>query len=330
MKIALCCRAYPTHRPGGMPFVCQDRALALALENHEVHVLTTGGGGERRKMDGPVHIHHLDCDPQKYTPAFAQECLQACKKLRVEIVHLDGFDVHRTWWEDGPWKVGITLHGFGPGAFFTKWNLYSHNEGGPPPEFNAPGMVKEIQALRKADRVIAISRHEQWIMEDFYNLYGNVHLVYNPISTYFFDKATDALPDADHFICLGNPGTSGNRRFDLARKTGRNVRIIRGVEREELPTHYMLAKAIIVPTFWSQGYDLTIAEALASRRPVIATATGSYYREGRKSPYVRLVPRGDVNALAEAMQDPLPVVRHDAADRHRMCNHAKRWLEVME
>jgi len=342
MKIVLCCRAYPTQRPGGMPFVCQDRAAALAAEGHEVHVLTTGGG-EMNHMDGEVHVHHLKCEPQKYTTEYAEECHRASRVLGADLVHLDGFDVHRTWWEGGPWTVGITLHGFGPGAFLTKWNIYSHG-GGEVPEFNAAGMVREIQALQKADRIIAISRHEQWLMEDFYNLYGKVHLVYNPIPDYFFDQATEPDPTSDHFICLGNPGTSGNRRFDLARETGREVRVIRGVPRTELPAIYAACKAVVVPTFWSQGYDLTVAEALASRRPVIATATGSYYREGRyynsgysqgyqgghPNPWVKLVPRGDVMALARAMKDPMPLVRQlDAAGHHRPKVHAERWLGVM-
>ena len=345
MKIILSCRAYPTQRPGGMPFVCQDRARALVEAGHEVHVFTTGGEqGAEVFSDEGVSVHHLPCESQKYTRQFAEESLAKAQAIVPDILHFDGFDVNHLWWVDKPWKVGITLHGFGPGAFLTKWNIYSHDPTTPPPDFNAAGMLKEITALRKADRVIAISRHEQWMMEDFYNLYGKVHLVYNPIPSYFFDLATAPDPKSNHFVCLGNPGTSGNRRFDLARETGADVRVIRGVPRTELPAIYAACKAVLIPTFWSQGFDLTVAEALASRRPVIATATGSYYREGRyfnsgystgyqgghPNPWVKLVPRGDVMALARAMKEPMNLVQPEcAAGHHRPEIHAERWMEAM-
>jgi len=77
---------------------------------------------------------------------------------------------------------------------------------------------------------------------------------------------------------------------------------------------------------------------------VIATATGSYYREGRyfnsgystgyqgghPNPWVKLVPRGDVMALARAMKEPMNLVRQEsAAGHHRPEVHAKRWMEAM-
>lgn len=335
MRIVLSCRTYPTQRPGGMPFVCQDRAEALAKLNHEVFVLTTGGGPEKQMLNG-VEVRHLSCPPQQYTTEFAQACTEACTEISPDIIHLDSFDRSHPWWDRRPGNpsvVGVTMHGFGLGSWLSKWNLYLDRPKNNPPALDVKAMQQEAFFLNKADVVIGISRHEYWQLCDVYNL-AQARLVYNPIAPYFFDRKVSPPPKDGYFLCIGNPGTSGNRHFQAAQQAatriGSTARVVKGTERSQIPTLYRGARALVLPTFWSQGYDLTVAEAHACERPVIATCTGSYGREGVDNPAIILVPRGDNEALMKAMAGPLPTVPKKVAHRHRPEVHAAEWLAVMQ
>lgn len=335
MRIVLVCRAYPTHRPGGMPFVCQDRARALAAVGNDVHVLTTSHPHLPDYVeDAGVQVHHLKAAPsQAYTDGFASACAAATRALAPDVLHLDSFDRDRLWWADGAGarRTAITMHGFGPGAFLTQWNLYLAGRG-PTPTFDAASLAREAHALRGADVVIGISRHELWQLVDVYNL-TNARLVYNPIAPAFFATPPTDPADARGFMSIGNPGTSGNRAFDIAGAAARAARVpfraVTDVSREALPAMYDAHRALVLPTFWSQGYDLTVAEALARRRPIIVTATGSYWQEREASPYMVHVPRGDHAAIARYMAGDLPSVPPGAADLHRPQDHAAVWLEAV-
>lgn len=337
MRIALSCRTYPTQRPGGMPFVCQDRAEALAAMGHDVHVLTTGWDGPIPEQPEGLTLHHLDVKSQVYSKEFADACVAACNFLSPDIIHLDSFDRERQWWTSRPGSpevTAVTMHGFGPGAFLTKWNLWLAKRDRRNLVFDAAGMAAEAKALLTFNQIIGISRHEQWMLQDLYGLL-NAKLVYNPIAPCFFLPAgkKNRPPQRLSFICAGNPGTSGNRDFNTARRAATKARakakIVSGQTRAQMPDLYRSASALVLPTFWAQGYDLTVAEALACCRPVIVTGTGSYLREAEVNPYLILVPRNNERALTEAMLGMLPLVPEGAAEQHRPATHARAWLEAV-
>src|SRR5262249_27527681 len=200
MRFGCVCRVSPTQRPGGMPFVCQDRAEELARRGHDVHVLTTGppGTGPAPVVVNGVSVHHLDCEPQVYSEAFAAGCRDRCRDLCPRVLHLDSADFARPWWENrpgGPQTVAVTLHGFETGAFLTRWNQFRTGVG-PAPEFPAETVRQHARILGTTfDRVLAISLHEFWMLADVYGLW-NVALVYNPIAPAFFARPP-APPPAD-------------------------------------------------------------------------------------------------------------------------------------
>jgi glycosyltransferase involved in cell wall biosynthesis len=334
MKIACCCRVYPTHRPGGMPFVCQDRAEALAVAGHEVHVLTTGHptcvGGGYSATAGSVTVHYLNAPNCKYSQEYAEACRQMCETLRPDILHLDSFDGIRPWWKDRPGgvkRVAITLHGFGPGAFFTQWNRFRVGDG-ERPEFNASVWKTEADNLRAADAVIGISQYEYEMLVDFYGL-PNAKLVYNPIPSYFFANR-QPVPECRRFLCAAVAGHM-MRNFDhaqeAAKRAGVELVVASRVPRHEMPAVYDRCCGLIVPTSYAQGFDLSVAEATTRGRAVIATATGSYLREADAYD-IQLFPLGEWDALESLLRDWRPVnVR--PLWRHQPEIHARAWLEAV-
>ncbi len=321
MRIALVTRVYPTQRPGGLPFVVQDRARELARQGHDVHVITTDGAGTE---DGLVEIHPGG-EPRRYSRSFAEHCKAAVNRLKPDIIHLDSFDRDHRWWEGR--RVSCTMHGFGFGAFLTRWNRYRLGLD-PGLAIDPEALRAEATALREFHQVLAISEHEQWMLADCYGL-RDVPLVHNPIAWDFFNRPTTKRPRDGYFLCVGNPGTSKNRLFERVASMVDDVRRCSDVPRTELPAVYDGAVALVLPTVWAQGYDLTVAEALARRRVVIASHTGSYAR--RESDHIHTFPPGDWVELRKllARVGDLQKVPPGAASHHRPDEHVTSWLEAV-
>ena len=335
MKIVSVCRTYPTQRPGGMPHVTQDRARALAAAGHDVTVVTTGlkngqydTAGRYDMNDEGVRVVHAACPPQAYTQLFAERCKWECRDVKPDVLHLDSFDRERPLWVGIAPRTVVTMHGFGVGAMLTAWNRFlGRASTAPAPSWAA--LRDEAEVLQTFDRVLAISEHEQWMLSDVYNLQDRVRLVPNPIADAFFVEPRLCLPTSTApFVCIGNPGTSGNRDFgrvrDAAKAAGIPLEIVTGVSRDAIPEILDESRGLVLPTLWSQGYDLAVAEALARRRPVIVSGTGSYWH--LRAPYIRIVPRAcSPDVLVEALREPLPEVPSNAAYTHRSAVHVERW-----
>lgn len=339
MKITLVCRTYPTQRPGGMPHVCQDRAEALALAGHTVQVLTTGHEhmGVVQHDELPLVVRHLPCPPQGYTDEFALGCAKAVQETQPDVLHFDSFDRERSqWWRElkGPLRV-VTMHGFTAGAELTQWNKYL-SIGGKPPTRDHEGMKEEAQALADADLVLAISAHEERLLDDVYNLFGKVVRVPNPIAPCFFASSPCPVPDEAPWVCIGNPGTSGNRAFHLAaqaaERAGVPFKVVTNVAREQIPGILDESAGLLLPTWWAQGFDLAVAEAAARGRHTVASATGSYYTEAREGAPISLFRRGDVEGMVAAMKLPRSVLfaRHWAQDQHHPKAHARLWAAAVQ
>lgn len=340
MRIVLACRVYPTHRPGGMPFVAQDRAEQLVRLGHEIHVLTTGHpNGHDGDIINGVTVHYLPSPPMVYSQEYADACVEFCNRYSPDVIHLDSFDRERPWWALRPGKPKVaacTMHGFAMGSMLTQFNVGRLAHDLYKSTINVHATYDEIISLSSFDRVFAISLHEQTLLEDCYGL-RNVELVYNPIPPYFFDRPAVKQPHAKRFLCAAISG-QGTRMFDAARRAAeqRGIELIvaSDVPRERMPELYESVTALVVPTLYAQGYDLTVAEALACDRPVILSQTGSYYREFRaaKEWPGAMVPLGNEDAIGDAMAGylarPSEVLNgRELALRHHPNRHARRWLE---
>jgi len=335
MKIVSVCRAYPTHRPGGMLFVVQDRARALVQLGHEVHVLTTSLADKVCDVDDEgVMVHHLQCAKMVNSDEFAAACVEFCDACKPDIIHSDSLDVGRNWWvKFKNTKTAVTLHGFAWGDFFTKWNLFKLGRS-QPPEFDAYKFRTEMEAINTFNTVIGTTIQEHWLLQDLFSIY-RAKQVYNPISRHFFETEPLAPPEKRRFLCATITGQS-TRLFELAKEAAVRADVelltVSAIPRKNMPQVYDSVSAVVVPTAYAQCYDLTIPEALSRCRPAIVSATGSYLREAEFDDRIVTVPLGDVGALAEAMVGALPVIQ--ATDRVLTdpsfpLNHAANWLEAV-
>ncbi len=346
MRIVSVCRVYPTQRPGGMPFVCQDRAEELARQGHEVHVLTTSRNPHTvefvEEVNG-VSVHHLPCKPQTYTKEFAETCADVCVRLAPDILHLDSFDRERVWWKERPGNpkvVAVTMHGNAVGTELTKWNLFREGIEHNVRSIDFRDMDLERVGLKKADRVLAVSRSEEWQLTDVMGLL-QTRRVYNPIAPYFFSRPRTPIKTGAPFLCAAISGHK-QRGFSFAReiagRCGRELRIVSDVPRQDMPNVYDECAAVLLPTLFAQGYDLTVAEANARGRLVYATATGSYLREYDEGPAICLARGYSVNGFVETIKATEPlgwlegewfVGEYWGNGRHRPDKHVKNWLEAL-
>lgn len=342
MKIVLVCKVYPTSRPGGMGFVCQDRARELVKQGHEVHVITTcrkESGTPEFLVDEGIHVFHATGEPGNYSRTFAAGCAEAVRGIKPDILHLDSFDNKHPWWRDVKvnCRLGLTMHGFCWGGFFTNLNL--HMRDGLPshkaPALNSVGIMHERGYMLDFDRVIGISIHEHWMLHQLMGLY-DAKMIYNPIPDYFYDQPKQPIR-SKKFVCVAVSGHE-ERGFKYAlraaQKAGVNLEVIRGVPRQEIPAVLDASCGLVLPTAYAQGLDLSVGEAIARQRPVIVTATGSYLREayGAYKGALRLVPLIEpVDELAANMSDWVQYVNWDGIRQvHRAANHVRNWLEVMQ
>ncbi|MFA5891178.1 MAG: glycosyltransferase family 4 protein [Actinomycetota bacterium] len=105
-----------------------------------------------------------------------------------------------------------------------------------------------------------------------------------------------------------------------ARELGVAVEFIGAVEPAQAPEIYARARVVCQPSF-GEPFGMTVVEAMASGRPVVATGSGGIpdaIVDGRGG---RLVPRGDerllADALASVLADPLGAEAMGAFNRAR-------------
>jgi len=346
MKIMLVSRVTADHRPGGMPHVVSDRAIALAAAGHEVHVVTTSGGpkasvlgevGTSSICDGVIR-HNTNSPAHEWTAAFARQCRRMARELKPDIVHLESFDRVNDWWADLPdtvQRLAVTMHGFGWGAFLTQWNLFRVGAAASSPKFNIVDLLTEAKALSKFSTVIGVSAHEQRMLIDEYGLGNKVHRVYNPLPGYFFAPRSCDTTKRSGFLCAA-VSQGSTRGFQIAQRAARSanveLRVFTKLSRAEMPAVYDSVIAIVLPTAFAQGFDLAVCEARARGIPAIMSSTGSYMMEATACDV--LVGVHNEAELAKAMHhwrngaegldEMSPMVT-----RHKPENHARAWLDAM-
>lgn len=342
MRVMLVTRAWETQRSGGMIHVVADRARELVRQGHDTHVVTTSdtpvAGQVKPAVDREefgLTTHYVESPGHEWSAAFAEGCYAWAKKLDPDIIHTDSFDRDRVWWFSN-FDVSVTMHGFLWGSWLTRWNEYrafgkvSYFEkiwGTDPAFFPHKDIGNEIEGLKSAKSVIGVSGWEWRMLRDQYGL--DAKLVYNPIDPCFFEPWPD-VPRSG-FLCA-TISQGGTRGFpfaqDAARRAGVKLETVTKVSRKEMPAIYDRVKAIVLPTCFAQGYDLTVAEARARGTPAIMSPTGSYLEIA--TPHDRLVSIGDTDMIASAMRSfpDYGSIGFDVS-AHRPDAHVGAWLEVV-
>lgn len=119
------------------------------------------------------------------------------------------------------------------------------------------------------------------------------------------------------------------RKYGLAEQVG----LVGGCVQEHLPAWYQACDVVALPSF-SEGSPNVLHEAIACGRPFVATQVGGIPELAHPS-YSRLVPPGDADALADALDELLrapPVVDAELVGRHTVNwqESAEQLLEVLQ
>lgn len=115
-----------------------------------------------------------------------------------------------------------------------------------------------------------------------------------------FDVLIRAAAKASVPVVLVGDGGQGPALRALAEELGADVTFAGPVAPDELGPLYLAARLVAVPSL-REGFGLVAAEALASGRAVVASAVGGLAQVVADGVTGRLVPAGDVEALADAL-----------------------------
>jgi glycosyltransferase involved in cell wall biosynthesis len=216
--------------------------------------------------------------------------------------------------------------------------------GGPPYSFTVHGPAEFLRPMKldvkihRCSFVVAISefgrsqlylrsRHEDW---------PRVKVIHCGLDEAFYDVAPVPIPTAPRLVCVGRLSAAKGQlllveavallaagglecelvlagdgplrpelealiaRHDLARR----VRITGWIGSADVRQHILASRALVLPSF-AEGLPVVIMEAMALRRPVLATYIAGIPELVRPQEDGWLFPAGSVDELARAMRECL-------------------------
>lgn len=224
-------------------------------------------------------------------------------------------------------EVAMLVHALGG----PRWSFTVHG----PEEFDKAQLIGLAEKVRRAAFVAAISSygrsqlyrqvaHEQW---------PKVKVVPCGLETALHAASASPPPAARRLVCIGrlceqkgqlllveaarilaergagfelvlagDGEMRGKVEAQIARcGLGARVRITGWISSEKVREEILAARALVLPSF-AEGLPVVIMEAMALRRPVISTYVAGIPELVTPGEHGWLVPAGDADALAEAMQ----------------------------
>ncbi len=114
-------------------------------------------------------------------------------------------------------------------------------------------------------------------------------------------EALAKLPPPTRLVLIDeDPPLHEGRRLSEALGVGERLQIVGRVATDELVRRYRSATLVVVPSLY-EGFGLPAAEAMACGTPVVASAAGALPEVLRAGRGGVLVPKGDSDALAQAI-----------------------------
>ena len=142
---------------------------------------------------------------------------------------------------------------------------------------------------------------------------------------FFFDAVAPVLRERDE-VCIAVTGEGAESFTARLREQVRTLGIESQVHFlgwvEDMPAFYRACDLVCIPSR-AEPFGRTAIEAFATRTPVVATAVGGLAETVMDGKTGRLVPYGDEEALAAAVQQLLG----RPALRQKMANHARQVAE---
>jgi glycosyltransferase involved in cell wall biosynthesis len=198
-----------------------------------------------------------------------------------------------------------------------------------------PAFIGLAEKIRHCTFVIAVSSYGRsqlyrWIAQEHWK---KVRVVHCGIEAKVFDAATDLAGSSRRFVCVARFSRQkghlllieaahrlaergqhfelvlcgdGELRSDIEALISRynlqaKVRILGWVSGPRVHEELLGARALVLPSF-AEGLPVVIMEAMALRRPVVSTFVGGIPELVNSGADGWLVPAGDIEALADAMQ----------------------------
>lgn len=228
-------------------------------------------------------------------------------------------------------QVAMLAHAMGGPTF----SFTAHG----PEEFDKPAMIALPEKIKRAAFVVAVSSfgrsqlyrqvsHEQW---------HKIHVVHCGLEKAFHEQAAPAGgSDSRRLVCIGRLceqkgqallidaarqlvkrglkfelilAGDGEMRSDLEQmieqyQLGSTVKITGWISSDRVREEILAARALVLPSF-AEGLPVVLMEAMALRRPVISTFVAGIPELIKPGEHGWLVPAGDVESLATAMEECL-------------------------
>jgi glycosyltransferase involved in cell wall biosynthesis len=263
-------------------------------------------------------------------------------------------------------EVAMLVHALGG----PRWSFTVHG----PEEFDKGQFIGLAEKIRRCAFVVAISSYGR---SQLYRLVEHQHwpkvqLVHCGLEPTFFTPAARPPTAVRRLVCVGRLceqkgqlllleaarrlaaarpdfelvlAGDGELRADVEafvkrHKLQAKVRITGWISNEHIRNEILAAQALVLPSF-AEGLPVVIMEAMALRRPVISTFVAGIPELVHHGEHGWLVPAGDVEALAHAMQAcldaPVDTLERmgDAAHkrvfaRHSVDKQAARFAELFQ
>jgi glycosyltransferase involved in cell wall biosynthesis len=279
--------------------------------------------------------------PLPYHLAYLAEACRVAAWLRASgAVHL-----HAHFGTNSA-EVAMLAHALGAPA-------YSFTVHGPE-EFDAPRCLGLAEKVRRSAFVVAISAYGRsqlyrWVERAHW---PKISVVHCGLEASFHEVAPAPLPQAPRVVCVGRLCEQKGQRLlveaaaRLAAKgialqivlagdgelraelealvqihnLGKSVRITGWLSSPQVREEILAARALVLPSL-AEGLPVVLMEAMALRRPVLTTYVAGIPELVRPGENGWLVPSGDVEALAAALQD---VLARPAAELRAMGEAAHR------
>jgi colanic acid/amylovoran biosynthesis glycosyltransferase len=265
-----------------------------------------------------------------------------------------------------PATIAMLVHSLGG----PPWSFTVHG----PDEFNNPQLIALAEKVRRCQFVVAISsfsRSQLYRLVE-YRYWPKVKLVHCGLETAFHAVRGAPTTETRGLVCVGRLCEQKGQlllvqaaalladrgvEFQLALagdgemrpeiesliaklKMQNRVRITGWISSAEVREEILTARAFVLPSF-AEGLPVSIMEAMSLRRPIISTFIAGIPELVVHGEHGWLVPAGDVEALAEAMEaclrSPADILEQmGEAARRRVLQHydidstASRLIELFD
>jgi glycosyltransferase involved in cell wall biosynthesis len=214
------------------------------------------------------------------------------------------------------------------------WSFTVHG----PEEFDKPQSIGLSEKIRRCAFVVAISSfgRSQLFRLAEHTLWPKIHVVHCGLESAFYRNEANPSPMTRNFVCVGRlceqkgqlllidaarklleRGEKFNLTFAgdgelrpelealiIKYKLQNDVRVTGWLSSEQVRNEIISARALVLPSF-AEGLPVVIMEAMALKRPVISTFVAGIPELVRHGRHGWLIPAGDADELANAMQECL-------------------------